>query len=99
MVLFLPDPPIPPVGYFYISFTEKMPSRYTNNVSFRSGLSQGSILSVRIEDDLRMHEVEESLQQNSYFRVFSENPLQRGFYLDSITTGMLVGRLVVVLVY
>ena len=95
MVLFLPDPPIPPVGYFDISFTEKIPSRYTNNVSFRSGLSQGSILSARIEDDLRMHEVEESLQQTPYFRVFSENPLQR----DCITTGMLVGRLVVVLVY
>ena len=75
------------MGYFTTLFVERVPSRYTNSVSFRCGMDQASILTSRIEDCIRMNEVEESLTENPFFRVFSENPLKLGFYLESITTG------------
>lgn len=42
-----------------------------------------------------MHEVEESLLQNPNFHVSTENPLQIGFYLESITIGILIRFIVV----
>ena len=78
---------MPPEGYFTVSFVERIISQYTTNVSFRSGMTQDSILQSRLEDRDRMYEVQESLSDNSSYRLFPENPLQLGFYLETITTG------------
>ena len=78
---------MPPEGYFTVSFVERIISQYTTNVSFRSGMTQDSILQSRLEDRDHMYEVQESLSDNSSYRLFPENPLQLGFYLETITTG------------
>lgn len=69
-----------------IMFSEKVYSRYSSNVSFRS-LDQERVLTSTIDDYDHMHEVEDSLLENPLYRIFPENPLQMGYYLDSTTTG------------
>lgn len=64
----------------------KVESRYTNSVSFRS-IGQGDILSTRLDDLDRRHEVSHSLEENPSYRVFPENPLHMGYFLDSICIG------------
>ena len=76
-----------PVGYFTVSFVEKVPSRYTSSVIFAGGLDQEEVLSTRLDDRDRMDGIGESLIESPLFRIFKENPLQLGFYLESITTG------------
>ena len=67
---------------------EKICSEYSDKVSFRSGLSQSAILSTRLmEDPDCMHEVEDTLLTNALYCIFPENPLQYGFYLNSIGNG------------
>ena len=51
----------PLVGYFSVSFIEKMYSRYSSKVIFRS-LDQQYILTFRTDD----REVEESLMENPF---------------------------------
>ena len=67
-------------------FLERVVSQYTSNVSFRSTDQEG-ILASRIEDYGRRNEVEASLLENPSFRIFPENPLQMGFFLESIIPG------------
>ena len=64
-------------------------SDYSSLVSLRSGMSQSSILSSRINDQGRMDEVSDSLSANPDYRIFPENPLMLGFYLDSVRNGKL----------
>lgn len=80
----------PPTGYFVVTFVGRTPSRYTKNVSFRS-MNQEDILATRLEEDDRRHEVSDSLIENPHFRVFAENPLHLGYYLDRISVGK-IGR-------
>lgn len=68
-----------PVGYFRVSYLERVPSRYTSSVSFRSG-TQESILPSRIDDHIRRQGVEESLIESPSYRIFLNNPLQLGFF-------------------
>lgn len=77
----------PPDGFFKVDFVEMVLSRYSSNASFRCGMDQVAIMSSRLDDIGRMHEVEESLMENSFYRIFSENPLKLGFFLDSIGNG------------
>ena len=58
---------------------EKVPSRYTSSVSFRSG-TQESILSSRIDDYIHRQEVEEPLIESPSYRIFLDYPLQLGFF-------------------
>ena len=53
-------------------------------------LDQKRILTSRIYDDAHMHEVEDSVIENPFYRIFPENPLQLGFFLESITPGELM---------
>lgn len=71
-----------------MTFLEKIHSHYSSNVSFRC-FDQGHILTSALDDHDRMHEVEDSLLENSLYRIFPENPLHFGFFLDTITTGKL----------
>lgn len=76
----------PPEGYFCLWFLEKIPSRYTSAFSFKSCF-QEDIVCRRLDDDDRMHEAEDSMIDNPYYRIFPENPLHHGFYLSSIGIG------------
>lgn len=58
-----------PEGYVCLWFLEKIPSRYTNAFSFKSSL-QEDIVCGRLDDDDRMHEAEDSMIDNPYYRIF-----------------------------
>ena len=61
---------------FVVDFLEVVHSEYSENVSFCCGASQSDIVSTGLFDDPdRMHEVEDSLLENSLYRIFPENPL------------------------
>ena len=77
-----------PDGYFSVTFLDMTLSSYSLNAVLHGGLSQSTILltSQHCYFDL-MHEVEGSLTENSCHRVFPHNPLQMGFYLDTIGDG------------
>ena len=62
-------------------------SEYSSLASFRSGINQITIVSSRLDDVGRMDEVGESLLEKPDYRIFPENPLQLGFFLDSIGNG------------
>ena len=79
----------PPEGYFDVKFLEMVHSEYSSLVSLRFGMSQSSILSSRINDQGRMDEVSDSLSANPDHRIFPENPLMLGFYLDCVRNGKL----------
>lgn len=68
---------------------EMTPSRYASKAIFRTGKSQASLLSTskHCAVDLN-HEVEESLCEKQEYRVFLDNPLKMGFFLDTIGNGM-----------
>lgn len=85
----LSDSPTPPVGYFDITFVVTTTSRYSEKVTFRS-TSQGDLLATTLEDVDRMHEIRDSLVDNPHFRIFSENPLQLGHFLGTISVGKLI---------
>ena len=74
---------------FDVQFLEMVHSEYSSLVSLRSGMSQSSILSSRINDQDRMDEVSDSLSANPDHRIFPENPLMLGFYLDCVRNGKL----------
>ena len=81
----------PPHGYFHLSFMGKTASRYRSAFSFRSGLLQQDIVCSYLHDNPdRMQEAKDSMVDNPTFRIFQENPLHLGFYLDSIGTGDLL---------
>ena len=57
-----------PIGYFCTTFAERVPSRYTDLVSFRSGMEQEEVLSSRLGDDYaRMKEVSDSIVEHPHF--------------------------------
>ena len=70
-------------------FLEVVHSEYSSLVSLRCGMSQSSILSSRLDDRDRMDEVSDSLSANPDYRLFPENPLMLGFYLNSVRNGKL----------
>ena len=75
----------PPPGFFRVEFIEKKKSRYAQKYSFRCGLTQEELLCYHWEDDKdRMFEVRDDVASTPLlqFRVFPENPLKFGFYLN-----------------
>ena len=72
-----------------MNFVTKTLSHYTETFSFRSGVDQESIVCYHLDDSDRMDEVQASLLEHPYYRIFPENPLHLGFYLSSIGSGTL----------
>lgn len=48
-------------------------------------MGQDVILSRHLHDDDKMYEVQCSLAQSDAYRLFSDNPLQMGYFLNSIS--------------
>ena len=60
-------------------------SEYSDDVGFKS-MGQDVILSHHLhDDDDKMYEVQCSLAQSDTYRLFSDNPLQMGYFLGSIS--------------
>lgn len=77
--------PEPPEGHFNIRYIGKYFSEYSDDVGFKS-MGQDVILSHHLhDDDDKMYEVQCSLAQSDTYRLFSDNPLQMGYFLDSIS--------------
>lgn len=74
-----------PTGYFSIVFLGGVESEYSSNTSFRSTDQEGILTSHAYYG--RRNEVEQSLLDNSDYRIFPENPLKMGFYLENIIPG------------
>lgn len=66
---------------------QKTTSRYRKEFSFRSGLLQEEIVSRRSQDPDRMDEAQGLLADQPIYRVFDENPLDLGFFLEHIGDG------------
>ena len=72
----------PPDGYFQVTFLEMTLSRFSSNAVLRCGMSQAAVLSSQDSDA-----DEEDQAGNQQYRLFADNPLKMGFYLDSIGNG------------
>ena len=83
---------VPPVGYFVVAFVDRSQSKYgSKKWSFRTALSQEDILCYHLGDNHdRMHEVQELVATTPgvQYRVFAENPLHLGHFLESLSDGM-----------
>ena len=78
----------PPESYFDVAFVEVTPSRYAPTSVFHAGLNQVSLLSTSRHCDIDLnHEVEESLCEKQDYRLFLDNPLKMGLFLDTIGNG------------
>ena len=76
-----------PEGYFNIFFIEKVFSAYDDTKVSFSTTTQDRILSGRVDDHDKMYEIGCSLSKCDCYRLFSDNPLHMGFFLDSISGG------------
>ena len=76
-----------PEGHFNIFFTEKVFSAYDDTKVSFSTTTQDRILSGRVDDHDKMYEIGCLLSKCDAYRLFSDNPLHMGFFLDSISGG------------
>ena len=82
----------PPDGYFRVEFAKPRYIEFSDKHTFRFGLTQEDIVCSHLNDDLdRMHEAQALLvaSPEAQFRLFPENPLKMGYFLESIEDGML----------
>ena len=77
-----------PDGFFNVTFLEVIRSKYRKAVSFRHGATQQEVLtSPKWEEEDRRHEVQDFLVDHpSGYYLFDENPLDFGYFLDTITS-------------
>ena len=76
-----------PEGHFNIFFIEKVFSAYDDTKVSFSTTTQDRILSGRVDDHDKMYEIGCSLSKCDCYRLFVDNPLHMGFFLDSISGG------------
>ena len=75
------------IGYFRIGFIQRKYYKPAGKYTFRSGLTQEDIVCSHANDNVaRIYEVQESIvaYPEAEFRLFPENPLHMGYFLDNI---------------
>ena len=72
-----------PEGYFKVYFVDRIESKYSKKISFYTS-TQDRILSSRLDDHDQMYETQCSLSESDAYRLFPDNPLHMGFFLDRI---------------
>ena len=75
------------IGYFRIGFIQRKYYEPAGKYTFRSGLTQEDVVCSHANDDVaRMYEAQESIvaYPEAEFRLFPENPLHMGYFLDNI---------------
>ena len=75
------------IGYFRIGFIQRKYYEPAGKYTFRSGLTQEDIVCSHANDNVaRMYEAQESIvaYPEAEFRLFPENPLHMGYFLDNI---------------
>ena len=83
----MPIEKLGPDGYFSLMFLGKIISKYTSDVGFQS-LTQAAIMTHCLPDDPdTMYEAQCLIAQSDddTFRLFEENPLHMGYFLDHIS--------------
>ncbi len=78
-----------PDGFFCVNFLEIVRSRYRKAVSFKHGATQHEILSYGQEQGREeKQEIVDYLSTalDEKYHLFNENPLEFGYYLDTITS-------------
>ena len=69
-----------PPGYFFVSFMERVKSRYKNSYIFCSPLSQAECLS-RIDPEMKIDDI-------NCYNTYYFNPLHEGFFIESVARGI-----------